>query len=55
MQNLAVLVEDLDQRHDLRADRINQVRMIMDSFIHKYVSHIPFTECHLKGEFAGVE
>ena len=34
MQNLAVLAEDFDQRHDLRADRVDQVRMVVDSISH---------------------
>ena len=34
MQNLAVLAEDFDQRHDLRAERVDQVRMVVDSIGH---------------------
>ena len=34
MQHLAARAEDFDQRHDLRADREDQVRMVMDSVSH---------------------
>jgi hypothetical protein len=32
--NLAVRADDLDQRHDLRAERVDKVRMVMDSIRH---------------------
>jgi hypothetical protein len=34
MQDLAVLVEDFDQRHDLCSGGVDQVKMVVDSFFH---------------------